>query len=97
MSWSTLGNPWKYLKKLRLFKLTEAKFYVLIAGFMAITVVSCKSDDGGECTTCDSPETQSFQVCKDGDGNATVNGQDTNTDYDLYISDLIMAGASCGG
>ena len=57
---------------------------------------SCKEDDTRSCTTCNSPQTQEFEVCEDGDGNATVNGEDTGVRYDIYISDLIAAGANCG-
>ena len=56
----------------------------------------CKKDEGISCTTCSSPETADFQVCKEGNGNASVGGQDTGTPYDVYITGLEQAGASCG-
>ena len=62
-----------------------------------LTLFSCKEDDSRSCTTCSSEQTQAFEVCEDGDGNATVNGEDTDVRYDVYIADLIAAGAECGG
>lgn len=59
-------------------------------------IYSCKKDDGISCTTCSSPETSDFQVCRENNGNASVNGQSTGTPYDTYISGLEEAGASCG-
>lgn len=62
----------------------------------ALSVFSCKKDDGKSCTTCSSPETTNFVVCEEGNGNASVNGQDTGTPYGTYITGLEAAGASCG-
>lgn len=72
------------------------KAFLVAAIISAITIQSCKKDEGGGCTTCSSPETASFQVCEENNGNASVNGQNTGTPYDTYISDLESAGASCG-
>ncbi len=60
------------------------------------SIFSCKEDDGRTCTTCSSPETTDFQVCQESNGNASVNGQNTKTDYNIYIQGLEEAGASCG-
>ncbi len=62
-----------------------------------LSIYSCKKDDGISCTSCSSSETADFQVCKERNGNASVNGQDTGTEYSTYISGLEQAGASCGG
>lgn len=62
-----------------------------------LTLISCKSDDGSSCTVCQSDQTMAFDVCRDSNGNASVNGENTGTDYDVYIADLVSAGASCGG
>ncbi|HLT49930.1 hypothetical protein [Aequorivita nionensis] len=72
------------------------KISILIAIFCSLSIFSCKKDDGISCTTCTSAETSDFQVCKERDGNASVNGQNTGTPYDTYISGLEQAGASCG-
>ena len=71
------------------------KHLVIIAMFSTI-LFSCKKDDERTCTTCNSPETFEFELCRESNGNASVNGEDTGTDYDVYISDLIDAGANCG-
>ena len=69
---------------------------LLICLFIAF---SCQEDEAslGSCVTCNSPQTTPFEVCENSDGNATVNGEDTETDFDTYIADLQAAGANCGG
>ncbi|HAV55101.1 MAG: hypothetical protein CL527_06875 [Aequorivita sp.] len=73
------------------------KSVLIIALFLSLAVISCKNDDGVSCTTCSSAETSDFQVCEEKDGNASVNGQNTGTPYDTYVSGLESAGANCGG
>ncbi|CAM3339677.1 hypothetical protein [Aequorivita lipolytica] len=68
----------------------------IIAIICTLSIFSCKKDDGISCTNCSSPETASFQVCEERNGNASVNGQNTGTPYDTYIQGLQDAGASCG-
>lgn len=63
---------------------------------MLAFTASCKDDDSPSCTQCSSDNTIPFEVCREGNGNASVNGEDTGTDYDVYISGLEDAGASCG-
>ncbi len=72
------------------------KSTLIIAIVCSLSIFSCKKDDGISCTSCSSSETADFQVCKERDGNASVNGQNTGTPYDTYISGLEQAGASCG-
>jgi hypothetical protein len=67
-------------------------FFLLI-----LTTGSCKKDDSRSCTTCDSPQTTTFVVCEEGDGNASVNGENTGTPYDQYVTALEAAGANCSG
>ncbi|MCB0458301.1 MAG: hypothetical protein KDC91_11205 [Flavobacteriaceae bacterium] len=57
---------------------------------------SCKKDDSHTCTTCSSSQTFEFEVCRESNGNAYVNGEDTGTNYDVYITGLEDAGATCG-
>lgn len=64
--------------------------------FLLLFAGSCKKDDSRSCTTCNSPQTTSFVVCEEGDGNASVNGENTGTPYEEYVADLENAGASCG-
>ena len=71
---------------------------VLGAALITLTVlIGCKSDDDRSCTVCQSDQTAPFDVCREGNGNASVNGENTGTDYDVYLADLVAAGASCGG
>lgn len=70
---------------------------LVISLFFFASLISCKKDDDKTCSTCRSELTPSFELCRESNGNASVNGQDTGTDYDLYITDLQLAGTSCGG
>lgn len=65
---------------------------------MAMTVFffSCKKDDAVTCTTCVSHDTLDFEVCRETDGNASVNGENTGTLYEVYIADLEDIGVTCG-
>ena len=63
---------------------------------LAFVVVSCKNDDNRTCVSCTSPQTPAFEVCEESDGTASVNGENTGTSYDVYITGLVEAGASCG-
>ncbi|MEZ4778071.1 MAG: hypothetical protein R2786_01655 [Flavobacteriaceae bacterium] len=67
-------------------------FIFLFAGLC----FSCKKDDSHTCTTCNSSQTFEFEVCRESNGNAFVNGEDTGTNYDVYIAGLEEAGATCG-
>ena len=60
-------------------------------------LISCGNDDERTCRFCVSEQTPEFELCKETNGNASVNGEDTGTNYEAYLNDLIEAGASCGG
>jgi len=83
----SLMNHNRYLMKL-------AKF-VLIGCF--VSFLSCKKDDDRSCTTCQSDQTASFELCRESNGNASVNGSNTGTDYDVYLANLRDVGTTCGG
>lgn len=68
----------------------------LIVG-MILSVTSCGDDDSISCITCNAPQTVAFELCRNGDGNALVNGEDTGTEYEQYLDGLEESGASCGG
>ncbi|OAB80266.1 hypothetical protein [Cochleicola gelatinilyticus] len=71
-------------------------FIISVLG--CITLASCGSDDSRSCTTCTSDQSPTaFEVCQESSGNASVNGENTGTPYDAYISGLQDAGATCGG
>lgn len=81
-------------------RFNKMKFQKLNAAFFlfstTIVLFSCKKDDSRTCTTCTSDQTFEFEVCRESNGNAFVNGADTGTDYDVYLSGLEDAGATCG-
>lgn len=62
----------------------------------ALLFSSCEDDQDVSCIVCSSPETASFELCRDQNGNATVNGENTNTDYDEYLAGLQESGVACG-
>lgn len=64
---------------------------------IGIFIYSCKSDDTRSCANCSSSQTENFEVCEESDGSASVNGENTGTPFDVYISGLESAGANCGG
>ncbi len=68
----------------------------IITILFSLLVFSCKKEDSRSCVICSSPETSSFELCKENDGNASVNGQNTGTKYDVYVTGLEEAGVSCG-
>jgi hypothetical protein len=72
------------------------KSHRIIILLAVATMLSCKKDNGPSCVTCNSSQTPNFQVCEESDGNASVNGEDTGTSYNVYISGLEAAGTSCG-
>lgn len=45
--------------------------------------------------TCSSIETGPFEICNENDGTASINGQNTGTPYDEYLSGLQESGAEC--
>ncbi|RFN59210.1 hypothetical protein [Marixanthomonas ophiurae] len=69
----------------------------LLAISSIVFTLSCEDDPEISCVTCNSPETTPFEVCRDQNGNATVNGENTDTDYNVYVAGLEESGATCGG
>lgn len=67
--------------------------FLIVIGLLVFC--SCKKDDTRICTSCSSPQTISFEVCEESDGNASVNGENTGTPFDVYILGLENAGANC--
>ncbi|PQB05445.1 hypothetical protein [Aureitalea marina] len=75
--------------------LTKIGICLLLSGLLI--AASCKEDDSTSCLNCSSQATPDFELCRQSNGNASVNGEDTGTPYDQYLEDLQEAGASCGG
>ena len=63
---------------------------------VVLFISACQDDEGGGCTTYRQSQTLDFEVCENADGDAVVNGEDTDTPYDVYISNLVAEGADCG-
>lgn len=61
-----------------------------------LLLTSCSDDKSRTCTTCNSSQTISFELCQESNGNASVNGEDTGVSYATYLADLEEDGATCG-
>jgi hypothetical protein len=59
-------------------------------------IISCSDDNSRSCTTCNAPQTVSFELCQESNGNASVNGEDTGVSYGVYLQDLESDGTVCG-
>lgn len=69
----------------------------LVIGSLLV-LTSCKSDDDGgsdDCTSCTVQGAPAIEICEGENGNAFVSGQDTEVEYDGYVSALETAGATC--
>ena len=71
--------------------------YLAFLLFVCLFAVSCGDDDERTCRFCSSDQTAEFELCRESNGNASVNGEDTGTNYEAYLDGLIEAGANCGG
>jgi len=93
----------KFLTKVKIFNknqiLIMKKFILSFAVIAAIGFTSCSSDDdnGGNddngCVTCDGYEilgqsVPAMEVCEGENGNAFVQGEDTETAFDEFIAGL---------
>lgn len=70
---------------------------IILLIFFVIALISCGDDDERTCRFCSSDQTPEFELCREPNGNASVNGEDTGTNYEAYLDDLVEAGANCGG
>lgn len=68
-----------------------------LVAFFIVTALACNKDDERTCRFCSSDQTPEFELCLEPNGNASVNGEDTGTNYEAYLDDLVEAGANCGG
>ena len=62
---------------------------------LGLLLFSCGDDDSVSCVTCNNDLTTEFLLCRESNGDASVNGQDTNTDYEVYLSNLTAEGTTC--
>ncbi len=72
------------------------KLTFLATSILVLSLHSCKKEDAVTCITCISPDTLSFELCNENDGNASVNGENTGTPYDTYLSGLQASNVECG-
>jgi len=69
---------------------------LLWLGLFIFVLFSCSKDKSEtECLTCTGEANMPFELCEDSVGNATVNGESTQTDYQVYLTDLQNEGVTC--
>jgi hypothetical protein len=68
-----------------------------VSVLLVMLLGGCKKDETATCQTCRSETTPNFELCREPGGNASVNGQDTGTEYEEYLQGLQEAGTTCGG
>ena len=68
---------------------------LLLLSLFFMMTTSCSKEDKVSCTTCRSDQTPDFELCKESNGNASVNGEDTEVPYTIYLSDLENNGIIC--
>lgn len=69
---------------------------ILFVFIFSTILFSCNKDEERTCTTCTSELTAPFEVCREPDGTASVNGENTDTNFNTYLEDLQQEGVSCG-
>ena len=73
------------------------KVFLIAIISCCLSIMSCKDDEVVTCVTCTSPDAPlSFELCKEGDGNASINGESTGIPYETYLGDLEETGVNCG-
>ena len=70
---------------------------LFVLSLFLMIVTSCSKEDKVTCTTCRSDQTPDFELCKESNGNASVNGEDTGVKYEIYLASLQETGVTCGG
>lgn len=68
---------------------------LLFLSFIFLFLSSCKKDEATSCTTCISEITSPFELCRESDGNAWINGENTHSPYDEYLAKLEAEGVRC--
>ncbi|MBA3987469.1 MAG: hypothetical protein H0X63_13070 [Flavobacteriales bacterium] len=71
------------------------KKYAFFVLFTAILFFSCKNDDTPTCIQCSSELTPAFELCKESDGTASVNGENTGVPYNIYLDGLLEEEINC--
>lgn len=71
------------------------KYSFLFPLLFILAFTSCQNDDGPVCTSCTSATTPPFELCRESDGTASVNGENTGVSYDTYLEGLSSEGVEC--
>ena len=78
-------------------KKTGVKFLFCLLASISLAITACEDDEGSSCINCSSDATPDFELCRQSNGNASVNGEDTGTPYNQYLENLQETGVRCGG
>lgn len=57
-----------------------------LLALLLVSFVSCSSDDNGDCITCKVEGISLGEACKGENGNAFVDGEDTNVAFEDYAT-----------
>lgn len=63
---------------------------------LVASLVSCSDDGEKSCTTCTSEFIQAFELCRESNGDASVDGENTGTNFEVYLQGLQETGVVCG-
>ena len=69
--------------------------HICLSILLSVFLGACGNDDSATCGTCSNDLTLDFTLCKEGNGRASVNGQDTGIDYNVYLANLQQEGTTC--
>jgi len=79
----------RFNMKLSILKNKKPSQNFLWLGLIVSALIACSKDKSeNECLTCTGEANMPFELCEDGEGNATVNGESTQTDYRVYLANL---------
>lgn len=78
-------------------KIIYRKYQLFLTILFVCLTTGCKEDDSTTCLNCSSEATPKFELCRQSNDNASVNGEDTGTPYEQYLEDLQDTGVRCGG
>lgn len=76
-------------------RIAAMKIRLGVIALLGFIVLCCGDDDSVSCVTCSNDLTANFTLCREANGDASVNGEDTDTDYDTYLTNLTNQGTSC--
>jgi len=69
--------------------------FKIILMVLFFSVSSCNEEDTRTCVICRNSQTLDFELCRERNGNASVNGEDTGVSFNSQLADLEELGTIC--